>query len=129
MAIEVRIDRLILEGLPLSAAQGALVQRAVEQELARLLMEGGLAESWHAGGASPSVQGGAITLAPGGSPAQMGAQIAQSVYSGLGGAVSLSKGRASATVQSKGRSTRPGARAKRGTLSVARESGLARGGK
>ncbi len=89
MAIELRIDRLVLEGLPLSAAQGALVQRAVELELARLLAEGGLAESWHAGGAVPQVQGGAITLSPGGSPAQMGAQIAQSVYSGLGGAVSV----------------------------------------
>jgi len=89
MAIELRIDRLILEGLPLSAAQGALVQRAVEQELARLLAEGGLSESWHAGGAAPVVQGGAITLAPGASPAQMGAQIAQSVYSGLGGGKSL----------------------------------------
>jgi len=88
MAIELRIDRLILEGLPLSAAQGALVQRAVEQELARLLAEGGLAESWHAGGALPLVQAAGITLAPGGSPAEMGAQIARSVYSGLGGAMS-----------------------------------------
>jgi hypothetical protein len=89
MAIELRIDRLILEGLPLTAAQGALVQRAVEQELARLLAEGGLAEGWHAGGAAPLVQGSAITLAPGGSPAQLGAQIAQSVYSGLGGEKNL----------------------------------------
>ena len=83
MNIELRIDRLVLEGLPLSAAQGALVQRAVEQELARLLAEGGLAESWQKGGALPVMQGSAITLAPGGSPVQMGAQIAQSVYSGL----------------------------------------------
>ncbi len=91
MAIELRIDRLVLEGLPLSAAQGALVQRAVELELARLLAEGGLAESWHAGGAVPLAQGGAITLSPGGSPAQLGAQIAQSVYSGLGGASGVLK--------------------------------------
>jgi hypothetical protein len=89
MAIQLRIDRLILEGLPLSAAQGVVVQRAVEQELARLLAEGGLSESWHAGGAAPLVQGSAITLAPGGSPAQVGAQIAQSLYSGLGGEKSL----------------------------------------
>ncbi len=89
MAIELRIDRLVLEGLPLSAAQGALVQRAVELELARLLAEGGLAESWHTGGAAPLIQGGAITLSPGGGPAQLGAQIAQSVYSGLGGSLSV----------------------------------------
>ena len=90
MTIELRIDRLVLEGLPLSAAQGALVQRAVEQELARLLAEGGLAESWH-GGALPLVQAAGITLAPGGSPAEMGAQIARSIYSGLGGVLSVSK--------------------------------------
>jgi len=89
MSIELRIDRLVLEGLPLSAAQGALVQRAVEQELARLLAEGSLGESWQRGGALPVVQGGAITLTPAVNPTQMGVQIAQSVYSGLGGEKSL----------------------------------------
>jgi hypothetical protein len=83
MKIELHIDRLVLEGLPLSAAQGALVQRAVEAELARLLAEGGLSESWHLGGAVPVVRGSALSLAPRGDPAQLGAQIAQSVYSGL----------------------------------------------
>ncbi len=91
MRIELRIDRLVLEGLPLSAAQGALVQRAIEAELARLLAEGGLAQSWDKGAALPAVQAAGITLSPGGSPAQMGAQIAQSVYSSLGGVLSLSK--------------------------------------
>ncbi len=119
MNIELRIDRLVLEGLPLSAAQGALVQRAVETELARLLSEGRLAERWQKSGALPVVQGGAISLAPGGSPAQMGAQIAQSVYSGLGGAVSV--------LNHKGRMPRH-ARGVRG-LSVPGVSGTARRGR
>ncbi len=122
MRIELRIDRLVLEGLPLSAAQGALVQRAVEQELARLLAEGGLAQSWGTGAALPVVQAAGITLKPGESPAQVGAQIARSVYSSLGGALT-----AEGTSKHEGRMSRI-ARRLRG-LSTPGGSGTARRGK
>jgi hypothetical protein len=87
--IDLHIERLVLEGLPVTGSQGARVQAAVEAELARLLAERGLAASLQAGGAVPRLPGGALTLTLGGSPAQLGAQIAQSVYSGLGSAPAL----------------------------------------
>ena len=82
--IHLHIERLILDGLPIERAQGPHVQAAVEAELARLLTEHGLGATSGAGGAVPSVRASAIQLTSGSSPAEMGIQIAQSVYSGIG---------------------------------------------
>ncbi len=84
MNINLHIERLILDGLPVTRAQGALVQAVVEVELARLLTERGLASSLQAGGAVPSVRADAMQLTAGSPPTQMGQQIAQSVYEGIG---------------------------------------------
>lgn len=84
MNINLHIDRLILDGLPISHSQGPLVQAAVEAELARLLTENGLTANLQAGIAVPSVRANGIQFTSGSSPAQMGMQIAQSVYSGIG---------------------------------------------
>jgi hypothetical protein len=84
MNIHVHIERLILDGLPIGAGQGALVQAAVEAELAGLLVEGGIAPVLQSGGALPSVRAAAMQLTAQSSPAQMGQQIAQSVYAGMG---------------------------------------------
>lgn len=83
MNIRINIERLILDGLPIIHSQGPLVQAAVEAELTRLLTEKGLTESLQAGGAVPSVRADGIQLVSGNSPAQMGTQIARSVYSGI----------------------------------------------
>lgn len=82
--IHLHIEQLILDGLPIERSQGPLVQAAVEAELSRLLSENGLAAELQTGGAMPSVNANRIQLASGGNPAQMGRQIAQSVYSGIG---------------------------------------------
>lgn len=82
--IHLHIERLVLDGLSIERAQGPQVQAAVETELARLLMENGLGAPPGAGGAVPSVNAGGIQLSPGSSPAQLGRQIAQSVYGGIG---------------------------------------------
>ena len=82
--IHLHIERLILDGLPIEHGQGPLVRAAVEAELARLLAEDGLASQLQSGGALPGLKASAIQLTPGGSPAQLGQQIAQSVYGGLG---------------------------------------------
>jgi hypothetical protein len=84
MQMNIHIERLILDGLPLTRNQGALVQAAVEAELGRLLTERGLAASVQAGGALPSVRADAMQLKADSTPAQMGQQIAQAVYGGLG---------------------------------------------
>lgn len=81
--IKVHIERLVLDGLPVTRAQGPLVQAAVEAELSRLLSEGGLGHELAAGGAVPAVRADSINSA-GKSPAQIGRQIAKSVYGGIG---------------------------------------------
>jgi hypothetical protein len=82
--IHLHIERLILDGLPIERSQGPVVQAAVEAELSRLLTENGLAADLQSGGAMPSVNANGIQLASASSPAQMGQQIAQSVYGGIG---------------------------------------------
>jgi hypothetical protein len=83
MSINVHIERLILDGLPLTRNQGTLVQAAVEAELAQLLRAGGLAPAWRSGGAVPSVRAEAIQLAGESGPAHLGQQIARAVHGGL----------------------------------------------
>jgi hypothetical protein len=85
MNIDLHIDRLVLEGLPIGAAQGPLVQAAVEAELSRLLTEQGPAARLQSGGALPSLRASPVRLVPGSTPAQVGVQIARSVYGGMGG--------------------------------------------
>jgi hypothetical protein len=84
MKVNLHIERLVLDGLPISRSQGALVQRAVEAELSRLLAADGLAPSLLAGGAMPYAPGGPMRLTNESNPDHLGTQIAQSVYGGLG---------------------------------------------
>ncbi len=84
MNIEVHIERLILDGLPIERSQGPYLQAAVEAELTRLLAENGLAPDLQSGGAVPKVWTNGIQLALGSGPIQIGTQIARSVYGGIG---------------------------------------------
>jgi len=83
MNLEVRIGRLVLEGIALAPEQRPRVQAALEAELARLLAEGGLAPALLAGGALPRLPADSFTLSGDGDPTQLGQQIAQAVYGGL----------------------------------------------
>ncbi len=83
MNINLHIERLVLDGLPITSSQGALVQSAVETELAQLLNDGGLASSLQSGGAMPSARADAIQLTSESNPTQIGRQIARAVYGGL----------------------------------------------
>jgi hypothetical protein len=84
MKIDLHIERLILDSLAIDPGQRADVQAAVEAELARLLMTGGLNTGLLADGAAPSLRGAAIQMTNESNGAHLGTQIAQSVYSGLG---------------------------------------------
>jgi len=85
MNINVHIERLILDGLPVARHQGPLVQAAVEAELARLLVAEGLASALKSGGgATPSVPAPGIRFTSASSPTQLGQQIARAVYGGIG---------------------------------------------
>ncbi len=83
MNIQLHIERLILEDLPISRAQGPQVQAAVEAELARLLTQNGIAPTLASGGALRSVSAEAIEIAPKSEAATLGYQIAGAVHGGL----------------------------------------------
>jgi hypothetical protein len=85
MNINVHIERLILDGLPITRSQGQFVQATVETELARLLAADGLAPGLRMGGAMRSVPAESIQLTQGNDPGHLGRQIAQAVYGGIGG--------------------------------------------
>lgn len=85
MNIELHIERLVLEGLPVARAEEPELQAAMERELVRLLGEGGLGSGFAMDGAVRSVRGGALNLAEGMNALSLGERIAGAVYAGLGG--------------------------------------------
>lgn len=82
--IALRIERLVVEGIPLGGREPRLVQVAVEAELTRLLSHGELAAPLHAGGALHGIHASAIRLHSGQTPSGLGRQIAGAVYRGIG---------------------------------------------
>lgn len=84
MNIELHIERLILDGLPIEPRERAQAQAAVEAELTRLLTTGGLNAGLLAGGALPSLRADAIQLTNENNAGRLGEQIAQAVYGGIG---------------------------------------------
>lgn len=83
MNINLHIERLILDGLPLATKDGAALRAVVEAELERLLSQHADGASWQSGGALPNVRAAAIQLTIESSPAQIGQQIAGSIYGGI----------------------------------------------
>jgi hypothetical protein len=84
MNINLHIERLVLDGIPLGPGQGPLLQAAVEAELTRLLANRGLSDALQSGGALYNVRTTGIQLANDGNPARLGEQIAGAVYEGIG---------------------------------------------
>jgi hypothetical protein len=79
--ISIHIERLILDGLPVTGAQGRIVQSAVESELVRLLGVDGLSpQLLPSGGAIRSVTGGTVQLSRDHSPVRLGEQIASALH-------------------------------------------------
>ena len=84
MKINLHIDRLVLDGLPIEHRHGPLVQASVEAELSRLLATGGLAHGLMLGGAMPSVPAGNIQFSSNTNPGELGQQIARALHGGIG---------------------------------------------
>lgn len=82
MTINVVIERLLLDGVPDGLNRGPLIQKAVEVELARLLVAGNLGKSLKSGTWSSTAASG-IRLADGAGPAEFGRQLARAIYGGL----------------------------------------------
>ena len=83
MNIKLHIERLVLDGLPLSQRDGSVVQAVVETELTRLLSEGGLSRDLSSGGALASVRANSIHIEKESSPAAVGQHIAGSLGDAL----------------------------------------------
>lgn len=83
MNVHLHIDHLVLDGLPVDAGQGEVVQAAVQAELTRLLVSSDLAPGLRSGGARPSVRSENIHLTGDETPTTLGQQIGQAVYGGI----------------------------------------------
>ena len=83
MKINVRIERLILDGLPIERRDGAAVRAAVEAELAELFNSGELSPALLSSSMVPSLRAAAIELQETVNPTGLGQQIAQAVHKSL----------------------------------------------
>jgi hypothetical protein len=83
MTIHLHIERLVLDGLPLSPADSTQVRGALHAELLRLIVSQGL-DPGLAAGAVPSIAAPPIHPAEGQDARALGRQIAQSLYRGVG---------------------------------------------
>ncbi len=81
MNIELHIEELVLHGF--ATVDRHRIGAAVEQELARLLMEQGVPLGLAAGGALARLDGGSFTVAPVAKPDQIGTQVAGAIYGGF----------------------------------------------
>jgi hypothetical protein len=84
MKIVLHIDRLVLDGLPVTGADGPRLRRALTRELTRLLADGGVAHGLSGGTALPRLGAPRLTYAGRERPDALGRKIAQSVYAGIG---------------------------------------------
>jgi len=81
--IDLHIEELVLDGF--APGDRYRIGAALERELTRLLTERGVPASWAAGGGEmPRLDGGTFEAKPGARPERVGAQIAQSVFRGMG---------------------------------------------
>lgn len=91
MNIELRIDRLVLTGVPLPPGGRGALAGAFGRELTRLIQDGGLAPALLGGTGTPRLTatlGPAAAARAGASPRpgrELGRELARSVYSCLGG--------------------------------------------
>jgi hypothetical protein len=83
MKINLHIERLVLDGLPFESGDRAKLQAAIQTELARLLADQPHLAAWGSGGAASSLRSNDIRFSPQNSPAQLGGQIAGSIFGGL----------------------------------------------
>jgi hypothetical protein len=84
MKIHLHVERLVLDGLPVTSNESAYVQAAVESELERLLTEGGLSHELQRGITVPGVRAGSLQFGEAQHAAGLGHGIARAVHEGIG---------------------------------------------
>jgi hypothetical protein len=83
MNISLRIERLILDGLPMTSAQRTALGTALEAELGRLLRTGGLHGGLAQGVALSAVRVEPVQFETPFDPVRAGVSIAQALYAGI----------------------------------------------
>jgi len=83
VTVRVHIERLVLDGLPVTAAQGPRVQAAVEAELTRLIETQGVSRGLRLGGNMPRVDAPPVRVRSV-DARETGRAIARSIYRGIG---------------------------------------------
>jgi len=84
MKINVHIERLVLDGLPVERRDGPAIQHAVEAELTRLLGTNGLSHEFRSSVMAPRVQGEPLRIASQSRPTDLGQGIADAVHGVIG---------------------------------------------
>jgi hypothetical protein len=84
MNIILHIERLTIDEGFIGRGQRMTLQAAVETELSRLFSEGGLAEGLQSGAALPSIRPLTMQMKGASGSKDVGTQIAQTVYRGIG---------------------------------------------
>lgn len=97
MNVSIHIERLILDGVPVSAHDSARMQAGVEAELSRLLSESGLPGELSRGGNWTTVRASSLQFGSSGHAGETGADIGAGIYSVLGGLTDTSAGRGRST--------------------------------
>ena len=85
MTVRIHIERLVLDGMPMTAGESRRVQAAVQHELARLVTLDGLRPETRTGAVMPTAKGSAFNPPRGAGAKELGRHIAQSVHGGIGG--------------------------------------------
>jgi hypothetical protein len=84
MNVNLHIERLVLDGVPLAPGQQHLLHAALCAELTRLIATGGMQATLAAGAALPHLGGTALTLPANADAGEAGTSIAASIYGGMG---------------------------------------------
>jgi hypothetical protein len=82
--IVVRIERVVLDGIPLASTDVKRFRASLESELTRRLVEGGLSRAMSRGPTLAQISGATIGDPSSLSAAGLGARVAGAAYTGIG---------------------------------------------
>lgn len=82
--ITIQIERLVLDGLPVTFHERGIMQAAFEAELVQLLTTGELSFDLQTGGVRNKVPAGVLALKADDTPATLGKKLARAIYEGIG---------------------------------------------
>lgn len=83
MRINLHIEELRLDGLPVEGHHGPRLERAIQSELRRLLVQNGLPAGWRSSAAAPSLPPATIRPRAASTPKEWGHAIAHGVYGAI----------------------------------------------